>query len=98
VIRCTPCSHFLYSIVLVLYYSESRTPPATNTGSVLLESARCDSQKLSAVDVDRNLMRVGQGRRNSQGVCLQINHEVGVFHVALPANKLIYLAQKAYRS
>jgi hypothetical protein len=97
VIRCTPCFHFLYSIVLVLYYSEPRTPPATNTRSVLLEGARCDPQKLSAADVDRNLMRVARDAETVKKFARKIN-EVGVFHVALLANKLIYLAQKAYSS
>jgi hypothetical protein len=54
----SPCYHFLYSIVLVLYYPESRTPPVKDTRSVLLESARSEPPKPSSVDVDRNLTRM----------------------------------------
>jgi hypothetical protein len=65
-----PCYHLLYSIVLVDYYSESRTPPVNDTRSILLEIARCDLQKVSSVQVDPNLMRMaGDAETDKEFVC-----------------------------
>jgi hypothetical protein len=84
----SPCCHFLYRIVVVLYYSESRTPPVNDTRSVLLKSAMCDPQKLSSVEVDPNLTRMaGDAEIDKESACkmtqltcfTQCTHRIDLF-------------------